>query len=173
LIKPIAFALTVLLFSQAGVADDAACKVPLDAVTNVLATPNHQYMTRIDAAGAKRQSEIINTGIAMYVEVGGKWRTSSMSSKGMQALMIESQKRATATSCKLLRAESVDGASAAVYSIHDETEAGVSDTTLWVSKSDGLPLRQEIDLKAGDAAGKSHSEVRFVYKDVKAPPGVD
>ena len=170
--KFIALALPALLVAQVSLADDDACKVAFDSVTHVLATPNHQYVTRTDAAGVERKSEIINTGIAMYVEAAGKWRTSPMTPQGMEDMMIESQKRATGTACKLLRSESVGGSSAAVYSIHNETEAGISDTVLWVSKSDGLPLKQEIDLNAGGTAGKSHSEVRFVYKDVKAPPGV-
>ena len=155
-------------------ADEADCKVAIDAVTRVLATPNHQYMTRSDPAdgGKTRQSEVINTGIAMYVEVGGKWRISPMSPQGMQDLMIESQKHAKSTSCHLLRDETLGGTGVSVYSMHNETDTGTSDTTLWISKSDGLPLKQEIDMDAGSSKGKSHSEVRFVYTDVKAPPGV-
>jgi hypothetical protein len=173
--KSITFlAVTALLAGQSSLADDAACKAALDAVTRVLATPNHQFMTRTDGRGGKpRHSEIIDTGIAMYVGVAGKWRTSPMSPQGMQDTMIESQKRARATTCKLLREESVGGASASVYSVHNETDSGVSDSTLWISKADGLPLKQEVDMDPVGGAGKSHSEVRFVYTDVKAPPGVE
>jgi hypothetical protein len=154
-------------------AEDPACKTPLDAVTRVLATPNHQFVTRTDAGtgGMPRHSEIIDTGIAMYAGAGGKWRLSPLSPQDMQNRLIEGQKQARVTTCRLVREESIDGASAEVYSIHSETDAGVSDTTLWVSKADGLPLKQEIDTAGGGAGGKSHSEVRFVYTDVKAPPG--
>jgi hypothetical protein len=162
---------SALLGSPAAFADEADCKVALDAVTRVLATPNHQFMTRTDSAGVKRQSEVIDTGIAMYVQVGGKWRTSPMTPQGMQAMMIESQKRATATSCRKLREEPVGGTSATVYSVHNETEAGITDSILWISDADGLPLKQDVTLDGG-TAGKSRSEVRFDYKDVKAPPGV-
>ena len=153
-------------------ADDPACKLPLDAVTHVLATPNHQFVTRTDSSttGKPRHSEIIDTGIAMYAGVGGKWRLSPMSPQDMQNMLIEGQKQAKTTTCRLVRDESIDGTSADVYTIHSETDAGVSDTTLWISKADGLPLKQDIDVASG-GTGKTHSEVRFVYKDVKAPPG--
>jgi len=161
--------------SQASVAgdnDDPACKVALDAVMRVLETPNHQYMTRTEGSeGKPRHSEIINTGVAMYVESGGKWRTSPMSPKGMQDMMTENQKRAKVTTCRLVREESIAGSPVGVYTIHNETDAAISDSTLWISTADGLPLKQEVDMTAGDHE-KSHSEVKFVYTDVKAPPGV-
>ena len=167
-------ALSGLLIPPQSRADDADCKVAIDAVTRVLATPNHQFMTRTDgsSAGKPRHSEVIDTGIAMYVEVDGKWRTSPMSPQAMQDMLIESQRRAKVTSCHLLRDETLGGTSVSVYSMHNETDTGTSDTTLWISKSDGLPLKQEIDMDAGDGKAKSHSQVRFVYTDVKAPPGV-
>jgi hypothetical protein len=158
--------------SVAGDADDATCKVALDAVMRVLETPNHQFMTRTEGTeGKPRRSEIINTGIAMYVESGGKWRTSPMSPKAMHDMMTENQKMAKVTTCRLVREESLAGTSVGVYTIHNETDAGVSDSTLWISTADGLPLKQEVDMTAGDHE-KSHSEVKFIYTDVKAPPGV-
>jgi hypothetical protein len=181
--KGIALALLAALASQASVADgvaaesaagdgDAACKVALDAVIHVLETPNHQFMTRIEGAeGKPRSSEIIDTGIAMYVESGGKWRTSPMSPKAMQDMLTENQKRAKVTTCRLVREESIAGTPAGVYTIHNETDAGISDSTLWISKADGLPLKQEIDMTASGHE-RSHSEVRFVYTDVKAPTSV-
>lgn len=167
-------AFAAVLLPRPSHADDAACKVAIDAVTRVLATPNHQYMTRTDPAdgGKSRHTEVIDTGIAMYVEVDGKWRTSPVSPQGMQDMLIEGQKRARETSCRLLRDETIGGTGVSVYSMHNESDSGVSDTTLWISKSDGLPLKQEIDMDTGGARGKSHSEVRFVYTNVKAPPGV-
>jgi len=164
----------LLLVSPLGHADDPVCKVPLDAVTRVLATPNHQFITRTDGGtgGKPRESEIIDTGIAMYVGVDGKWRTSPTSPLDMQNMLIESQKRASFIACVRLREDSVGGAAVTVYSIHDESNAGISDTTLWVSNADGLPLKQEIDMESVAAKTKTHSEVRFVYTDVKAPSGV-
>jgi len=169
-----ALALAALLAAHSSLADDADCKVPLDAVTRVLATPNHQFVTRTDATtgGKPRESEIIDTGIAMYAGVGGKWRTSPTSPLDMQNMLIEAQKRARSTLCLRLRNESIAGVAATVYSIHDESDAGISDTTLWVSNADGLPLKQVIDMESGASKTKSHSEVRFVYTDVKAPAGV-
>ncbi len=170
--KSVALALTAIIASQAALADDDPCKVALDAVMRVLETPNHQYMTRTEGTEAKpRHSEIINTGIAMYVESGGKWQTSPVSPKVMQDMMTENQKRAKVTTCRRVREESVAGTPVGVYTIHNETDAGVSDSTLWISTADGLPVKQEVDMTAGDHE-KSHSEVKFVYSNIKAPPGV-
>lgn len=175
--RGIALALTAVLASQVSVAADSvagdtACKVALDAVMRVLETPNHQFMTRTEGAeGTPRHSEIINTGIAMYVEAGGKWRTSPMTPKAMQDLMTENQKLAKVTTCSLVREETLVGTSVGVYTIHNETAAGTSDSTLWISTADGLPLKQQIDMTTGNHQ-TSHSEVKFVYTDVKPPPGV-
>lgn len=171
--KTIALAVAALLVSPVVFADDADCKVALDAVTRVLATPNHQFVTRTDSAGVKRRSEVIDTGIAMYVKVGETWRTSPTSPQGMQNMLIESQKRATATSCKKLREESIGGASTTVYSVHSETEAGMTNSILWISNADDLPLKQEVTMEAAGSVGTSRSEVRFDYKDVKRPSGVE
>ena len=74
----------------------------------------------------------------------------------------------TAT-CKYLRDEPVSGQMAAVYSAHDVTPQGAVDSQMWISKAKGLPLRQDMDIDVGGAAGKSHTSSRFEYGDVKPP----
>jgi hypothetical protein len=46
------------------------------------------------------------------------------------------------------------------------------DTTVWISKSKGLPLRADIDIDVGGSMGKSHKSIRFDYVNVHPPAGV-
>ena len=68
-----------------------------------------------------------------------------------------------------MREESLNGEPAAVYKVHSETEAAKTDGQVWISKSKGLPLRQELDMDVGGSAGKSHREMRYDYANVKPP----
>jgi hypothetical protein len=63
----------------------------------------------------------------------------------------------------------VNGESAALYSTHEESTHGKTDSQNWVSKSKGLILRQEIDIDTGGATGKSHISSRYEYSNVQAP----
>jgi hypothetical protein len=71
--------------------------------------------------------------------------------------------------CKYLKDELVNGEMAVVYSAHDATPKGVVDTQIWISKSKGLPLRQDMDIDVGGAGDKSHTSSRYEYGDVKPP----
>jgi hypothetical protein len=45
------------------------------------------------------------------------------------------------------------------------------DTQIWISKSRGLPLKQIYDIDVnGGARCKSHTEIRYEYTNVTAPP---
>jgi hypothetical protein len=60
----------------------------------------------------------------------------------------------TKITCRYLREESVNGEAAAVYSQHVETENDKMDVQVWISKSKGLPLREELDVDVGGKLGK-------------------
>ena len=68
-----------------------------------------------------------------------------------------------------MRDDPVNGESAALYTTHDDTAHGKSDNQIWVSKSKGLILRQEMDIDTGGANGKTHLSVRYEYSNVQAP----
>ena len=86
----------------------------------------------------------------------------------MRAQEEENWKNAKNVSCKYLRDESVKGESAAVYSTHNENEDTKEDGQVWVSKSKGLPLRQEEDVDIG-YGDKRHHSTRYEYTNVQAP----
>jgi outer membrane lipoprotein-sorting protein len=68
--------------------------------------------------------------------------------------------------CRYLRDEAVNGEAAAVYSQHIENEDTVSDGTVWISKSRGLPLRVETNVEG------TLRSTRYEYGNVQVPAGV-
>lgn len=169
----LAVLLPVLYAGTPALAEDAACKSLLDAVTKVITTPHHAYSNEIAAFrnNQPRSSEVINTGDATYVMTRGKWIRSPMTPT--QMLKQQKENRSTAKpACRHIRDEAVNGEAAAVYSVHDDTEAGPIDSTIWISKSRGLPLRQEMDMDVGGSKGKVHKSTRYDYANVHAPAGV-
>ncbi len=169
----LAVLLPVVFAGTPALAEDAACKSLLDAVSKVITTPHHAYSTEIAAFrnNQPRNSELINTGDATYIMIKAKWIRSPMT----PAEMLKQQKenrRTAKQACRYIRDEAVNGEAAAVYNVHDDTEAGPIDTTLWISKSKGLPLRVETDMDVGGSKGKVHKSTRYDYANVHAPAGV-
>ena len=153
-------------------ADDASCKPVFDAITRLVQTPNHQFLTQSsEATGGKPNStEMIFTGKTTYLKHDGRWQTSTVTPE--QTLKRDAENRKNAkTDCRLLREVSVDGVSASLYSVHSATTFGTTDGQIWISKASALPLRQQIDLVVEGATGKNHVETRIVYTGVEAPPG--
>jgi hypothetical protein len=147
------------------------CKIVRDAVDKLTTVPNHAYETETNPArpaeGASNH-EVIHTGGTIYVLMNGKWKKSPMSEAQMRAQEQENWKNAKNVSCKHLRDESVKGESAALYSTHNEDADSKEDGQVWVSKSKGLPVREEqdVDLGSGD---KHHMSIRYEYNNVQAP----
>jgi hypothetical protein len=165
-----AFALLVAPMSYSFAAD-TDCKPLFEAMTRLFNTPSHQYLTQTNTAtGDKpRASEIINTGKAMYIMVNGTWHNSPVTGAQMQEQEEQNRKNAKVTSCHLVREESLEGVKVTVYSAHTETSHGSSDEQLWISKSDGLLVHENIDMNTDDHGGKSRAEIRVVYTGVEAP----
>jgi hypothetical protein len=68
------------------------------------------------------------------------------------------------TTCSDVRSEAVNGEAAEVYrQIHKEGEQ-TFDTLIWISKSSGLPLRQEQDADLGKGQ-KGHETLIFHYSN--------
>lgn len=149
---------------------DSACQAVLDASEKLYSTPFHMYSTQAGALvgnGKPMSSEMISTGGTDYVLYAGKWITSSTADR--KARGERNRNNARNVSCRYLRDESVNGESAVVYSTHEESAHGKTDTQNWVSKGKGLILRQEIDIDTGGANGKSHLSSQIDYSNVQAP----
>lgn len=139
-------------------------KVVTDGFSRLHTMPAHVYTTS-KISGQSFVSEMIYANGSMYMKLNGKW-TVAGSIKDME--QTEQQAKANANSkdsCRHLSDEPVNGELAAVYSSHSETPRGTLDMQLWVSKSKGLILRQDVTSQGGKAVISS----RYEYGDVKAP----
>jgi len=153
-----------------GAAQDS-CKAINDAQDKVITTPTHIYTTMTSASNSadKHTTEIIYMGGATYVKVRGRWTRSAMTTQ--QVIKREEENRkASKSSCQYLRDEIVNGEAATVYSAHsDRADMGIkSDGEIWISKSKGLPLKDELDITSDGI--KNHHSARYEYANVQAPP---
>lgn len=149
-------------------ATDPACKPVFEASDKLLTTENHMYMSKT-SGGKTATSESINAGGARYVMVGGKWTRSRVSAQGMKEQEEENKKNAKNNSCQRVGEETVNGEAATVYIEHSETDFSKIDAKVWISKSKGLIVKEELDLDTGDAGGKDRMAIRYEYSNVHAP----
>jgi hypothetical protein len=151
---------------------DASCRTLADAVVRQITTPTHLYMTEVAAfkGGKERRSETIYAGGAIYVRLDGKWTRSAITLKDLHDQQATNQRDTKGATCRHLRDEALNGEAAAVYSTHSDSDGDQIDSTIWISKSKGLPLRQEIDMNVGGKLGKSHMSTRYEYVNVQPPP---
>jgi hypothetical protein len=70
--------------------------------------------------------------------------------------------------CAHVRDEAVDGEAAGVFSTHYESEVAKVDALIWISRSSGLTLREELTFDTGEL-GKSHTSLQTRYSGVEAP----
>jgi hypothetical protein len=152
----------------AGAEVGADCKPVLDASNKTMDTPNHSYMNAVAADGRKRSTEGITIDGVQWVQRNGKWANSGVTVAQVKADADNKIKNAKVLSCKEIGDESVNGEAATVYAQHSETEKSKSDGKVWVSKSRGVILKNEIDLESA-ATGKQHVSFRYEYGNVKAP----
>jgi len=161
----------VSFLSPPAQAADSACQAVSDVGRKVLTTPTHIYTTRTAAfrsGGKPTTSETIYAGGAIFTNVNGRWIRSTITPQDILQQKKDNQNNSKMT-CRYLREESVNGEAAAVYSTHTETEDDKVDVQVWISKSEGLPLCEELDVDVGGKLGKSHSSMRYEYGNVEPP----
>jgi hypothetical protein len=92
-----------------------------------------------------------------------------MSTQQVRAQEEENRRNAKGYSCRYLHDEVVNGEASAVYGILNQDESGKTESRVWISKSKGLFLRQEIDLDPDAGKGTDVMSVRYEYSNVRAP----
>ena len=167
-LQTVLLAIGILPCAQA--ADDT-CKVLFDADKKMILTAHHAYQTQTDVGGngkPKVAESIYMGGLngAVYIMTRGQWIRSPM---GPEVALKQKEENISnsKTSCRYLRDETVNGESAAVYSVHAENEDIKSDGTVWIGKSKGMPLREEMDMDMDP--GKIHTAIRYDYSNVRPP----
>jgi hypothetical protein len=173
IMKACLYPLCGLLLAVPAVAGADDCRPVVDAMQKLAITPVHEYMQETAAfRKAPSSNEAVIIGSAMYVRVSGQWHTMPYDPKERAQEIAQSTAGKHAT-CRYLRDENVGSEAASVYATHDDQgEGSTVDNTLWISKSRGLPLRQGIDIDVGGKFGKSHTDIRFDYADVRVPVDV-
>ena len=171
LLSAAGFTVGLLLTGATRLAAQDSCQPTYDAMAKVMSTPTHLYttMTGVPNNADKHTTEVIYLAGATYVKVIGKWSRSPMTTQQVMQKEEENRK-ASKTTCKYLRDEAVNGEAAAVYSTHsDRADMGIkSDGQIWISKSKGLPLKNEIDISSDGST--NHHSTRYEYANVQAPP---
>ncbi|HEY2819828.1 MAG TPA: hypothetical protein VGJ06_02200 [Candidatus Acidoferrum sp.] len=147
---------------------DPACKPVLDANHKTLDTANHMYTDMGGADGKKPTGEMITINGDRYVLISGKWTKSRMTVAATKEQEAENIKNAKVLSCTRVGDDAVSGEAATVYTEHSQNDDTKSDGKIWVSKSRGVILKEEIDLDSGEAR-KQHISLRYEYGNVKAP----
>lgn len=169
--------LTILAAAAPAFAADPICTGAFDATRKLMTTPAHGYTSRTSGTRPNQPelSEIIYTGGmngAVFVKLKGQWRRVPQSPAQMLQDKEEGM-RDSRNSCRYSRDEAVNGEPAGVYLVHSDIDGTIEDITIWISKSRGLPLKEEIDMNTGGGAmGKSHTSTRFEYSNVHPPDGV-
>jgi hypothetical protein len=167
---PFLAVLALPLASPVAHADAAACQPVIAAMARVAGIPSHQYMTRTLPGMGSKQSEVVITASAMWILVDGRWKSIPYDGQRQVAEMKRKYAEAVASgsvSCARAADEAAGGEPAAVYTLHQTTEAGTTDTRVWISTSRGLPMRQVIDIPEL----KARTDSRFDYANVQPPTG--
>ena len=169
------FAFAVIVFvatqtlspSLARAAD--SCQPVFDAVQKLVKTPSHSFTTSTAAKGGSPQTgETIMAQGRKYIRARGKWMDPRVTTQEVLEQEQENEKNGK-SSCQLVRSESVNGESASLYHMQRETDSFKEDSQIWISKSTGLPLREEQDMDMGGAIGKRHNSAHFEYRNVQPP----
>ncbi len=156
--------LMVVGFSVPSAAADS-CQPLANAVEKLATTPTHIYATTLNGADKKPTStEMIYAKGAVYGKVGGNWMRTNLTP---QELVAQDQDKQKNGSCHYVKDESIGGETAAVYS--ERSQSGEAQAQLWISKSSGLVLREEMDISAGGQQKSTHMSMRFEYANVQAP----
>lgn len=103
-----------------------------------------------------------------YIRGAGKWMDSRVTTAEVLEQEREKEKNSKAT-CQLVRNEAVNGEAALVYSLHREPQGFKEDSQIWISKSSGMPLREEQGVDMEGEIGKLHNSARFEYGNVRPP----
>jgi hypothetical protein len=173
------FAAAAICTAVPALAQGGSCAPIFAAQLKLLDTPHHAIS--IDSAGTdkelhngKPQSvEMVQIGGTTYILYKGKWMKSPLTVDAMKKQEAENIKNSK-SACAFVRNETVNGESAALYTIHSVNDAATSDGQEWISKSRGVPVRTAVTIDTGGGAtGKRHTVTNFDYSNVQKPAGVN
>lgn len=110
----------------------------------------------------------ITAGGVNYLQIGNVWSVSRLSPKDNQALSDENLRNARSYVCQALPDSSIDGVAVSNYKTRTETEDGVVESKISISKTSGLAIQVDNDRNSGDGS-PSHYTTRYTYAGIHAP----
>lgn len=140
---------------------------PLQNTAAKLATmPTHIYATTVNNGADSKPTtiEMIYAKGAVYEKLGGSWMRTNLTP---QELVAQDQEKQKNGSCHYMKDELVGGEMAAVYT--ERSQSGEAQAQLWISKSNGLLLREEMDIGSAGRGHATHISMRYEYANVQAP----
>jgi len=143
-----------------------SCQPLQNAAAKLATTPTHIYATTVNSGTDNKPTttEMIYANGAVYGKVGGNWMRTNLTP---QELVAQDQDKQKNGSCHYIKDESIGGETAAVYV--ERSQSGEAHAQLWISKSSGLVLREEMDISSGSPGLATHMSMRYEYANVQAP----
>jgi hypothetical protein len=141
-----------------------SCRPLANAVGKLATTPTHIYAITNDGSNKPTTTEMVYAKGDVYGKVGVSWMRTNLKTQNM---VSQSQDKQKTGSCHYLKDELVGGENAAVYS--ERSQSGEAQSQLWISKSSGLLLREEVDISSGGKGPATHMSMRYEYANVQAP----
>ena len=178
LVRATGVAAAALCAAVPALAQATGCEPLFAAQTKLWETPHHAFV--IDSSGTEKalrggkptSMELVLVGGVLYVQYNGKWSKSPMGAEMMKKQEAENIKNSK-SNCAFVRNETMNGESAALYTMHSVNESSTSDGQIWISKSRGLLLRSAATIDIGDGeSGKRRTVTNYDYSHVQKPAGV-
>jgi hypothetical protein len=169
----------ISLTAVSAYADPTACRTEVVAATlKTWGTPNHTYRSQTEGPKLVSTSEMINVDNKSYIKLDkvdlgpmkladDGWALSRVSPQASVKMMQDSFRDAAKDTknyqCAHVRDETIDGVVASVYKEHAENDDIKSDAQTWISKSQGLLVKQIMIIDDTTVT------TRYVYTGVQAP----
>jgi hypothetical protein len=168
MIKLVMLTLGSLLLGAMTLAAQEECQPVFNALDKVMSTPT-RILSTTTAGGKPKTTETIYADKAIFTSINGKWTRSPASLEKVQQQEKDGRKT-TVYACSHVKDEEGSGEASQIYSVSAKPVSGPkTESQFWISKSTGLPLRNEVDVERSGKEAKSHYSVRYEYKNVAAP----
>ena len=143
---------------------DPNCDAILKAMTKQYNTPYMLNMTMNTPFGP-RTSRSIHIGDKLYLNLQGHWQVVAFDPR-QEAETMRKRAASVKQTCSTKRDEKLNGEPVTVHVAHVDNKGAISENTLWVSKTTGLPLKTQISFHGASMV------TTLDYKHVKPPLGV-
>jgi hypothetical protein len=156
-----------LLSCASSASAQPSCSAVFEGLDRVMTTPTHIYSTLTQEKHEPKHLEGIYAGGSIYQKKGDQWEKVTVTAA--QAATQERNDRARRiNSCRVLRQATIDGQDANVYEMVAKSDTETTTSLVWISRTKGRLLKQEIDIDDGKGT-KLHYSSRYEYDKVEAP----